>query len=98
MGKLWNKMGKGDDKKGGDALSELKNLPPEERVKKLKEIEERNKKEIEKAHKLIQESMEEIEGEKQQKEQIPIPQVTSIDSGMLFGEEEKALFNVKRFE
>jgi len=78
-------------------LEELKKLGPEERVKKLKEIEERNKKEIEEAQKLMTESIRQIEVEEGIKKNIPIPQLTSVDVDTLFGSEEKEMFKMKRF-
>jgi len=78
-------------------IKELKNLPPEERIKRLKEIEEMNRKEIEEAHKLIQESEVEIEEQEKEKEQIPIPQVRAADIDMLVGEEERRVFATKRY-
>ncbi|MFC1753057.1 hypothetical protein ACFL96_06640 [Thermoproteota archaeon] len=78
-------------------LDELKKLTPEERVKKLKEIEERSRKEIEEAQKLMTESMREIEEVGEKKIDIPIPQLTSVDVDALFGQEEKDMFKTKRF-
>ncbi len=78
-------------------FEKLKELPPEERIKKLKEIEEESKKEIEKAHKLLKTSEEELEMKKEEKRKIPIPQLRSIDIDALFSQEEKDLFKVKRF-
>jgi hypothetical protein len=77
------------------ANDELKNLPPEERIKKLKEIELQKKKEIEEAHKLIKESELELNEKAKQKEKIPIPAVTAIDSKNL-SKEEKELFETHR--
>ena len=77
---------------------ELKKLSPEERVKKLKEIEERNKKKINEARKLMTESIRQIEVEEEMRRDIPIPQLTSIDIDTLFGQEEKEMFRIKRFE
>ena len=67
-------------------FDELKKLSPEERVKKLKEIEERNKKEIDEARKLMTESIRQIEVEEEMRRDIPIPQLTSIDIDTLFGQ------------
>ena len=78
-------------------LKEIRNLPPEERIKRLKEIEEQNKKEIEAAHKLLQESQDEIEEEEKEKERIPIPQVRAVDIDMLVSEEERRIFATKRY-
>ena len=41
-------------------LKEIKKLSPEERIKRLKKIEEENKKEINEAEKLIKDSIREI--------------------------------------
>lgn len=78
-------------------LEELKKLPPEERIKKLKEIEERDKKEIEEASKLIKDSEGEIEHEQKIKEQIPIPQLKAIDISSLFTEDEKQMYATKHY-
>ncbi|MDO8642040.1 MAG: hypothetical protein Q7R76_00410 [Candidatus Woesearchaeota archaeon] len=77
-------------------LSDIKKLPPEERLKKLKELETERKKEIEEARKLVAQSEHEIALE-EIKRDIPIPQMTSVDVGMLFSPEEKELFKSKRF-
>jgi hypothetical protein len=57
----------------------LKELPPEERIKRLKEIEKEKKREIEEAHKLLQESEEELTEEHRWKEKVPIPEVAKED-------------------
>lgn len=77
-------------------LDDIKKLPPEERLKKLKELEESRKKEIEEARKLAAESEHEIALE-EIKRDIPIPQLTSVDVDMLFSQEEKDIFKSKRF-
>lgn len=58
---------------------ELKNLPPEERIKKLKELEKQKKKEIEDAQKQIRESENELSERIKWKEKVPIPAVASED-------------------
>ncbi len=78
-------------------IKELRKLPPEERIKKLKDLEEERKKEIEEAQQLIRESNVEIEDEEEKRRQIPIPQLRTIDIDHLFTREEKELFKVKRF-
>jgi hypothetical protein len=78
-------------------LEELKKLSPEERIKRLKELQEADKKEIEEAQQLIRESQEQAEHEEELKRQIPIPQLKSIDIESLFTPEEKELFKVKRY-
>jgi hypothetical protein len=75
----------------------LKKLPPEERIKKLKEIEEKNKKEIDEASKLIKESEVQIEEEKRITDQIPVPQLKAVDISSLFGGEEKQLYAIKHY-
>jgi len=78
-------------------FEEIKKLSPEERIEKLKKLEEERKKEIEEAHKLITESIREVEEAKEDKLRIPVPQLKSIDTTMLFGDEEKRLFKMKRY-
>jgi len=78
-------------------LTDLKKLSPEERVKKLKEIEERSRKEIEEAQKLMGESIREIEIEQGIKEKMPIPQLAAVDIDSLFTIEEKDMFKTNRF-
>lgn len=70
-----------------DNINNIKNLSPEERIRKLKKIEEKNKKEIEKAHKLIKESEDEIAIEEKIK-QVEIPEKKDIDVAGLFKGEE----------
>ncbi len=78
-----------------DILDEIKKLSPEDRIKKLKELQEKDKKEIEKAQALIKESEEEAVRE-QEVQNIPIPQIKSVDINSLFTPEEKELFKAKR--
>jgi hypothetical protein len=53
----------------------LKDLSPQERLKRLKELEQEKKKEIEEARKLIKESEKDITAEHEFKEKVPIPEV-----------------------
>lgn len=76
---------------------ELKKLSPEERIKRLKELEESRKEEIEEARKLIRESEEEIGREQEQKKQVPIPQVRADSIEHLVSPEEKSIYATKRF-
>jgi hypothetical protein len=78
------------------SLEDLKNLSPEERIRKLKEIEASKRKEIEEAETLISESMREI-GAANEKKDIPIPQLKAEDIAQLLTVEEKRLFATKRF-
>jgi|TARA_Y100000310_G_scaffold301679_1_gene338381 hypothetical protein len=78
-------------------LKDIKKLSPEERIERLKEMAEKNKKEIEEAQEMIKESAVDIEEERKEKELIPIPQLRSADkSGLSL--EEKGIFNIKRYE
>ena len=73
-----------------EKVDDVKNLTPEERIKRLKEIEEKNKAEIEKAHQLIKDSEDEIElGEKLK--QVEIPENKEVNVESLFGPEEDSL-------
>jgi len=66
--------------------TELEKLTPAERIKKLKELEEENKKEIEEAEKLIKKTEAEISREKIA-ESVKIPETRPIDIESLFREE-----------
>ena len=79
-----------------NSLDELKKLSPQERIKKLKELQKKDKEEIEKAQKLILESEEAAEREEEIKK-IPIPQLKAVDIDSLFSSEERDLFRAKRF-
>lgn len=58
---------------------DIKNLPPEDRIRKLKEIEEKKKKEIAQAKKLIKESEDELTERKKWVDKVPLPQVAQDD-------------------
>lgn len=75
----------------------LKKLSPEQRLKALKALEEKSRKEIDEARKLISESEREIEVEEEHKRDMPIPQLTSVDIDSLFTNEEKEIFKAKRY-
>jgi len=77
-------------------LEKLKKLSPKERIAKLKELQEKDKKEIADAQRMIRESEEQAATEEELKD-IPIPQVKAIDIGELFSAEERDLFKTKRF-
>ena len=78
-------------------LKEIKKLSPEERIKRLKKIEEENKKEINEAEKLIKDSIREINIQEEIKD-LPIPQVKAVDIESLFSPEEKEVFAAKRYK
>ena len=77
-------------------FDDLKGLPPEERIRKLREIAEEDKKEIETAQKMLTESEAEAKEDYQKYQNIPVPQMRAIDIGQLFSPEEKQLFQAKR--
>ena len=57
------------------ADEDIKKLPPEERIKKLKELEAKKKKEIEEGQKSIKESQEEIKDRRKWLDKVPIPEM-----------------------
>lgn len=72
-------------------VDELKKLNPEERIKRLKELEEERKKEIAEAEELIKETAQEL-ADAEEKKKIPIPQARATDlSSALTTAEEKQL-------
>lgn len=79
-------------------MEEIKKLNAEERIRKLKAVQEKNKEEIKKAQELLRESEEELEEKEKEKAEIPIPQLRAVDLGELFSEEERQMFKAKRFE
>ncbi len=74
---------------------EFDHLPPEERIEKLKELEEKKKKEIAEAKKKIAESKEEISDTRKWLDKVPIPQVGQDDLEGL-SEEGKVIVKVNR--
>ena len=73
----------------------FRNLPPEDRIKKLKELEEKKKKEIEEAEKMIRESVDELKEQKKWEEKVPIPEVATEDVETL-GEEGRVLIKAHK--
>ena len=71
-------------------VDELKKLSPEERIKRLKELEEERKKEIEEAEELIKETVREL-AEAEEKRRIPIPEARATELSTLNTLEEKQL-------
>jgi len=70
---------------------ELKDLPPRERIKRLKELEQERKKEIEEAQQLIKESEEEISAQEEWVRKVPIPQIARDSFSGLSREEKEML-------
>lgn len=81
-----------------EEIDELKKLPVEERIKRLKELEKKNKDEIKKAQSLLRETEDEAEEKEKEKLQTPIPQVKAADINELLTAEEKQMFNAKTFK
>lgn len=79
-------------------IEKIKKLSPEERIRRLKKLEEEKRKEIEEAQQLMKESAIELEREEKIKKEIPIPQVKAVDIGGLFTQEEKQVFATKRYQ
>ena len=67
----------------------LKELPPEERIKKLKELEQQKRKEIEDAQKQIKDSESELSERQKVKEKVPIPEVAAADLRELTEQEQE---------
>lgn len=70
----------------GDDLEKIKKLPPRERLTKLRELEEKNKQEIEKAHKLMKDSEQQIKFEENLKD-VEIPEIKQVNIQELFTDE-----------
>ncbi len=80
-------------------IAELKKLPPEERLVQLKKLEEKRKKEIETAQKMMQESETELKTARELEEKVSIPRiVASGGEEFLQSEEERQIFRVVRGE
>lgn len=78
-------------------IEEIKKLYPEERIRRLKEIEGERRREIEEAETLIRESMREI-SEASESRLVPIKQVTARDISQLVTADEKRIFRTARFQ
>ena len=72
------------------AVEDLKKFSPEERIKRLKELEEERKKEIAEAEELIKETSQEL-ADAEEKRRIPIPEARATDLSTLDTLEEKQL-------
>ena len=77
-------------------VDELKKLSPEERIKRLKELEEERKKEIEEAEALIKETNREL-AEAEEKQKIPIPEARATDLSTLTTSEERQIVTTHHF-
>lgn len=77
-------------------IEDARALPPEERLKRLKELEDERKREIEEAEALIRDSMREI-ADVSERKHAPIAQVKAGDISHLITAEEKEIFKTARF-
>ena len=71
-------------------------LPPEDRIKRLKELEEERKKELEEMEKEIDSSEKELQLEEQVRQKVPVNQLRAVDVSQLQSEEERQLFAAHR--
>ncbi len=78
-----------------EAKDDLKNLPPEERIKKLKELEKQHKKGIAEAEQLIHDSEDEITERRKWVEKVPIPEFSKDDVSGLSEEARQILLQHK---
>ena len=77
-------------------VDELKKLSPQERMSRLKELEEERKKEIEEAEKLIRETTREL-AEAEDRQKMPIPEARATDLSTLDTIEEKQIVTTHHF-
>ena len=78
-------------------IEEIMKLNPEERIRRMKEVQDKRRNEIEEAENLIKDSIIEIEDIKEKKH-APINQVKAYDISQLLTAEEKRMFRTARFE
>lgn len=78
-----------------DDIKDIEKLSPQERIKKLKELEEKNKQEIEKARRIIAESEDELELQEKLK-QVEIPETEEVNVANLFKREESLEETVRK--
>lgn len=73
-------------------LEEIKKLPPEQRIKALQELEKKNKEEIEKIQKSIEESIQQVKEQDDLEEELKeiIPKQKKVDINELFNVEEES--------
>lgn len=78
-------------------IDDIRKLPPLERIKKLKEVEQKLKENIDSAEKLIEQSAEEIEEQEETKRKIPINELMSWEIQEFFAPEARLMWQTKRF-
>ena len=75
-----------------EEIEKIKKLPPHERIERLKELEEKRRKEIEETEKLLNMSRQEIIDEEKNRRIIEIPKEDDRDLSRIFrGEDEEGL-------
>ncbi len=79
-------------------IDDFKKMSPEERIKKLKQLEADRRKELAEAEKMIKESEGELANEEKIRQEIPVPQMAAVDINNLFTKEEKEIFAAKRYQ
>ena len=72
-------------------LEEIKKLSPEERIERLRDFQERQKKEAEEATKIIKDSVAQIKQEERLKRTISVPESKKVDVAGLFKSDEQNL-------
>ena len=77
------------------AEEDVDNLPPEEKIKRLKELEKKKKKEIEEAQKMLRETEKELTEREEWKRKVPIPQVAAESMGEM-SEAEKEIIRAHK--
>lgn len=84
------------EQKQDEELEDIKKLDPQERIKRLKELEDARKKEIEEAETLIKETVRELEDAEERKK-IPIPEAKATELSALETLEEKQIVATHHF-
>ncbi len=79
-----------------DDIEQIKKLPAEERLRKLKELTKKREEEIKAAQTLMKKSESELTEKRDSEEKIPIPQMISEHIQTLTTDEERDMFKVHR--
>ncbi|GEM_PF-3356291 len=79
-----------------EELRDLRRLHPSERIKRLKELEEQKKKEIEEAEVMLKESEKEAQAEEEERTSLPVPHMKAVSPESIETIEAKLLWAAKR--
>ncbi len=79
-----------------DELKELRNLTPSQKLARIKEFEEKKRRELKEAEELLRETEKEAIEEEEEKVQIPVPQMKAVSPESLETIEAKLLWAAKR--